>query len=134
MNKEIKKYIDALKRLGKKADEAIKNYGKELNMVAICKNELKAEGYDVDDVDDIDNLDVLEEYLWDETYVCRYTDKHGSVYDMRILKARYNNEKDDIEVYLKDVDGYLDEDWFPISYVDGEDQVYMAILDFLDRI
>lgn len=124
----VQDYLDVLKRMEEQAKKVIKNYGKELDVVAEIKKLIMEEN-EYENEDEIME-DELEDSIFTNSYFTNYTDKHGYTYSCRIEKVRYNEKKEEIEVYLVSDEGYID-NWFPLSYVDDNVAVYSTILEFI---
>lgn len=124
----VQDYLNVLKRMEEQAKKVIKNYGKELDVVAEIKKLIMEEN-EYENEDEIME-DELEDSIFANSYLTNYTDKHGYTYSCRIEKVRYNEKKEEIEVYLVSDDGDID-NWFPLSYVDDNVAVYSTILEFI---
>lgn len=124
------KYLAAYKEMKKAAVEKMKNYGKTLEVVEECKKMLmEKQGYmSASEIDE----DELRDFKDANIYSCVVIDKHGGTHVCEIIMLRYNEEHDDLDVYLESEYGDISE-WLPVSYVDYEvDAIYMTILDFIE--
>lgn len=122
MKKENSEYVDAYveayQEMKRKAIEAIKKYGKELDIRQIIKDK----NPDADD-------DELYSLIMNECYSVFYADNNGYIADCLIQGVRYNEERKRVEVVLHSSDGDIYE-WMPTSYISGDDaNVYMTILE-----
>lgn len=126
----VNDYLKAFHAMREQAEEVIKNYGKELDVIEILKQRIMEE-YGYKSEDEI-HEDVLEDCIINNAYYCIFEDKHGSLYNSCIHKIRYDAEKDEIEVYLKSDEGCID-DWYPRWCICSDmDAVYQTILEFID--
>lgn len=125
----VRFYLDAYKSMKQAAIEAIKNYGKELDIREACKlMYMKQQHYKTDD--EIPEDELLD-FIQFNTYSCVFCGKHEDLYPVNIMKVRYDESSKDIEVYLESDEGYI-ADWYPVSWISYEEAaVYMSILDFL---
>ena len=113
--------------LEKKATNAIKEFGKEINIVAI-----KAHDLNLDSVDDED--EVLES-VYNDCEFGNVETKHDNICECAILGVRYVKETDKIEALMYD---YLWSDvneWVDIVNLCRNTQisVYVTILDYIDH-
>lgn len=126
----VKEYYKNINRLNadlkKKAIDAIKKFGKEIDVVAIKAHEL--------------NLDRDDDNAWDVVYNdCEYGNvdtRYNNIRECAILGVRYNKETDKIEALMRDYewDGTIN-DWMNINYLcrDTKMSVYVTILEFIDQ-
>ena len=128
MKNYAEKYMDAYKEMREAAIEKIKNYGKELDVYAeVDKQIMKAQGYKSDDEITDDDRD---EAYW-KLYNCVVEDRHNFLVCYRIIKIRYNEKENDLDVYLED-DNYDKCDWFchwEVSF--DKDAIYMTVHNYL---
>ena len=125
----VRFYLDAYKSMKQAAIEAIKNYGKELDIREACKlMYMKQEHYKTEgEIPEDELLDFIQSNM----YSCAFCGKHGDMYPVNIMKVRYNEEAKDVEVYLESDECYI-ADWYYASWVSyDEAAVYMSILDFI---
>lgn len=124
----VKNYIAAYKEMKDAAIEAIKNYGKTLDVYEICKQQFMEQTGCKDESEIYE--DELYDFLCENTYSCVMEGKHENIYIVNIVKVRYNKQREMIDVYLETDDGDVSE-WLPISWVTFEqDAVYQTILEF----
>lgn len=127
----VKNYHKSINKLNadleEKAVKAIKEYGKEIDVVAI-----KAHEFNLDITDDDDVMVVVYDY-------CNYGNvdtRHNNIRECAILGVRYNKETDNIEALMRDYewDGAIN-DWMDINYMcrDTQMSVYVTILEFIDQ-
>lgn len=127
----VKNYHKSINKLNadleEKAVKAIKEYGKEIDVVAI-----KAHEFNLDITDDDDVMVVVYDY-------CNYGNvdtRHNNIRECAILGVRYNKETDKIEALMRDYeyDGTIN-DWMDINYMcrDTKMSVYVTILEFIDQ-
>lgn len=127
----VKNYHKSINKLNadleEKAVKAIKEYGKEIDVVAI-----KAHEFNLDITDDDDVMVVVYDY-------CNYGNvdtRHNNIRECAILGVRYNKETDKIEALMRDYeyDGTIN-DWMNIDYMcrDTKMSVYVTILEFIDQ-
>ena len=112
------------------AVEKIKEYGKTLEVYEVCKQRImKREGYkSVDEITD----DEMDDMRWCDTYSCAFEGKHGYIYCCHIVMVRYNENMNDVDVYLESDEGDVAE-WLPASYIGFDTYaIYMTILDFCE--
>ena len=122
----VQNYIDAYQAMRKKAIQVIKDYGKEFDLIEYAKKRLKEE------LDGEVMEEDIDDWLVENSYSCVLVGKHGTLYPCTVMKARYNDKTETIEVYLSSDDGYINE-WFSDYDVDYEkDAVYQTILNFID--
>lgn len=126
----VKNYHKSINKLNadleEKAVKAIKEYGKEIDVVAIKAHEL--------------NLDRDDDNVWDVVYNdCEYGNvdtRYNNIRECAILGVRYNKETDKIEALMRDYeyDGTIN-DWMDINYMcrDTKMSVYVTILEFIDQ-
>lgn len=113
--------------LEKKAIDAIKKFGKEIDVVAIKAHEL--------------NLDRDDDKVWDVVYNdCEYGNVEiqcTHIYECAILGVRYNKVTDKIEALMYDYrwNSLNVNEWMNINYLCKEAvmSVYITILRFIDR-
>ena len=126
----VKNYHKSINKLNadleEKAVKAIKEYGKEIDVVAI-----KAHEFNFDITDD-DVMVVVYDY-------CEYGNvdtTHNNIRECAILGVRYNKEINEIETLMRDYewDGTIN-DWMDIKYMcrDTQMSVYVTILEFIDQ-
>ena len=127
----VKNYHKSINKLNadleEKAVKAIKEYGKEIDVVAI-----KAHEFNLDITDDDDVMVVVYDY-------CNYGNvdtRHNNIRECAILGVRYNKETDNIDALMRDYeyDGTIN-DWMDINYMcrDTQMSVYVTILEFIDQ-
>lgn len=127
----VKNYHKSINKLNadleEKAVKAIKEYGKEIDVVAI-----KAHEFNLDITDDDDVMVVVYDY-------CNYGNvdtRHNNIRECAILGVRYNKETDKIDALMRDYeyDGTIN-DWMDINYMcrDTQMSVYVTILEFIDQ-
>lgn len=127
----VKNYNKSINKLNadleKKAVKAIKEFGKEIDVVAI-----KAHEFNLDITDDDDVMVVVYDY-------CNYGNvdtRHNNIRECAILGVRYNKETDKIDALMRDYeyDGTIN-DWMDIDYMcrDTQMSVYVTILEFIDQ-
>ena len=128
----VKNYHKSINKLNadleEKAVKAIKEYGKEIDGVAI-----KAHEFNLDITDDDDGVMYL---VYND---CEYGNVETRDYIIRecaILGVRYNKEMDKIEALMRDYewDGTIN-DWMDVNYLcrDTKMSVYVTILEFIDQ-
>ena len=122
-------YYDAYKAMKEAAIEKMKNYGKTLEVIEVCKQRLmNNKGYaNVDEITE----DELENIRYNEAFSCFFTGKHGVIYGPQILMVRYNDETKDVDVYLETDEGDID-GWYPVSWVNNPETAYLTVLEFID--
>lgn len=129
----VKNYHKSINKLNaeleEKAVKAIKEYGKEIDVVAI-----KAHEFNLDITDDDD--DGVMYLVYND---CEYGNVETRDYIIRecaILGVRYNKETDKIEALMRDYewDGTIN-DWMDVNYLcrDTKMSVYVTILEFIDQ-
>lgn len=129
----VKNYHKSINKLNadleEKAVKAIKEYGKEIDVVAI-----KAHEFNLDITDDDD--DGVMYLVYND---CEYGNVETRDYIIRgcaILGVRYNKEMDKIEALMRDYewDGTIN-DWMDVNYLcrDTKMSVYVTILEFIDQ-
>ena len=113
--------------LEKKATDAIKEFGKEINIVAI-----KAHDLNLDSVDDED--EVLES-VYSDCKFGKVQTKHGNICECAILGVRYDKETDRIEALMYDYEWNAVDEWIEIDNLrrDVVMSVYVTILEYIDR-
>lgn len=127
-NDFVQDYLGAYRRMKEAAIEKMKNYGKTLEVYEVCKQRVMERTKDFDPVDD---LDAVEDEIATTTYSCAFEGKHGYIYCCHIVKIRYNENTEDIEVYLESDEGDIAE-WFNAAYIGFDnDAIYMTIHDFI---
>lgn len=126
----VKNYHKSINKLNadleEKAVKAIKEYGKEIDVVAIKAHEF--------------NLDRDDDNVWDVVYNnCEYGNvdtRYNNIRECAILGVRYNKEINIIEALMRDYewDGTIN-DWMDINYLcrDTQMSVYVTILEFIDQ-
>ena len=128
-NNYVENYLNAYREMKAAAIEKMKNYGKELDVYAeLDKLIVKDRGYkSVDEITDDDR----DDFYWEHIYECIFEGKHETFYACRIVKVRYNEKDEDLEVYLEDANYDLRE-WFHLWSVGfGRDDVYMTVHKYL---
>ena len=127
----IKNYHKSINKLNadleEKAVKAIKEYGKEIDVVAI-----KAHEFNLDITDEDDGVMSL---VYND---CEYGNVETRDYIIRecaILGVRYNNETNKIEALMRDYEWDGINDWMNINYLcrDTKMSVYVTILEFIDQ-
>ena len=127
----VKNYHKSINKLNadlkEKAVKAIKEYGKEIDVVAI-----KAHEFNLDITDEDDGVMSL---VYND---CEYGNVETRDYIIRecaILGVRYNNETNKIEALMKDYEWDGINDWMNINYLcrDTKMSVYVTILEFIDQ-
>lgn len=130
MKNYVENYFAAYKEMKDAAIEAIKNYGKTLDVYEICK-QLFMEKMGYEDESEIYE-DEFYDFICENTYSCVMEGKHGNIYIVNIVKVRYNKQREMIDVYLETDDRDVSE-WLPISWVTFEkDAIYQTILEFME--
>ena len=129
-NDYVKNYWSAYRELKKAATEKIKDYGKTLEVIEICKQRLMERmGYKNEDEIYEDELD---DFKCVNTYSCIVESKHEMLYACTIVMVRYDKKSEKVEAYLESDDGYIAE-WYPVDWIGWDEQaVYMTILDFIE--
>lgn len=126
----VKNYHKSINKLNadleEKAVKAIKEYGKEIDVVAI-----KAHEFNLDITDDDDVMVVVYDY-------CNYGNvdaRHNNIRECAILGVRYNKETDKIDALMRDYEYGTINDWMDINYMcrDTQMSVYVTILEFIDQ-
>ena len=123
-NKEyVTEYYKTIRKLNadfkERAVKAIKEFGKNIDVVAIKAHDL--------------NLDREDEEVKDAVYSdCEYANfqtKHGDIIQCAILEVRYNKDKDRIEALLDCIN-----EWIDILFldIDARIAVYSTILEYID--
>lgn len=128
----IKNYHKSINKLNadleEKAVKAIKEYGKEIDVVAI-----KAHEFNLDITDDDDGVMSL---VYNDCEYGNVDTRHNNIRECAILGVRYNKENDEIEALMRDYewDGTIN-DWMDINYMcrDTQMSVYVTILEFIDQ-
>lgn len=113
--------------LEKKAVKAIKEFGKEIDVVAIKAHDL--------------NLDRDDDNVWDAVYNdCEYGNvekRCTHIFECAILGVRYDKETDKIEALMYDYrwDSLNVNEWMDINYLcrDTQMSVYVTILEYIDQ-
>lgn len=111
--------------LEKKATDAIKEFGKEIDIVAIKAHDL--------------NLNRDDEEVWDVVYDdCEHGNvdtRHDRNIECAILGVRYNKETDRIEALMQDYQWETVYEWIDINYLcrDAQISVYVTILEYIDQ-
>lgn len=127
----VKNYHKSINKLNadlkEKAVKAIKEYGKEIDVVAI-----KAHEFNLDITDEDDGVMSL---VYND---CEYGNVETRDYIIRecaILGVRYNNETNKIEALMRDYEWDGINDWMNINYMcrDTKMSVYVTILEFIDQ-
>ena len=125
----VQNYFKSVNKLNadleKKATDAIKEFGKEINIVAIKAHDL--------------NLDRDDDEVWDAVFSdCEFGNvetKHDDICECAILGVRYNKETDKIEALMYDCQWESVDEWIVIDYLcrDTQISVYVTILEFIDQ-
>ena len=124
----VQNYFKSINKLNadleKKATDAIKEFGKEIDIFAIKAHDL--------------NLDRDDDEVWDAVFSdCEFgiiDTKHDDICECAIWGVRYNKETDRIEALMdyqwENVDG-----WMEIIYMRRHTQmsVYVTILEYIDQ-
>lgn len=127
----VKNYHKSINKLNadlkEKAVKAIKEYGKEIDVVAI-----KAHEFNLDINNEDDGVMSL---VYND---CEYGNVETRDYIIRecaILGVRYNNETNKIEALMRDYEWDGINDWMNINYLcrDTKMSVYVTILEFIDQ-
>lgn len=128
----VGEYFAAYSAMKDAAIKAIKQYGKELDVVAILKKIIVKEcGYESED--EISE-DELSDWMHNNLYYCCYESKHGDIVNVCITKVRYNKKNDCVVVYLESDDGFIN-GWYADYVVSREtESIYITILDYLNYI
>lgn len=126
----VQDYLSAYKEMKDAAIEKMKNYGKVLEVYKACEQKLmERKGYK--SVKEIDE-DEFDDFKWSNTYSCAFEGKHGHIYCCHIVMIRYNENTEDVEVYLESDEGDIAE-WFNAAYIGFDnDAIYMTIHDFCE--
>lgn len=127
----VKNYHKSINKLNadleEKAVKAIKEYGKEIDVVAI-----KAHEFNLDITDDDDVMVVV----YNDCEYGNVDTRHNNIRECAILGVRYNKETDKIDALMQDYkyDGTIN-DWMDINYMcrDTQMSVYVTILEFIDQ-
>jgi hypothetical protein len=123
-SKFVKEYIAAYKAMRDSAIEKMKNYGKTLDMVELLKEEYQSESENPTEEGE-------EDYVNDGIFWCYFEGKHDNIWSCKICKARWNEERECVEVYLEDAYGDVS-DWFMYSYITGDmEMLWHAIHEFI---
>lgn len=128
----VKNYHKSINKLNadleEKAVKAIKEYGKEIDVVAI-----KAHEFNLDITDEDDGVMSL---VYNDCEYGNVETRHYIIRECAILGVRYNKETDKIEALMRDYewDGTIN-DWMNINYLcrDTQMSVYVTILEFIDQ-
>ena len=124
----VQNYFKSVNKLNadleKKATDAIKEFGKEIDIFGIKAHDL--------------NLDREDENVWDAVYSdCEYgsIETHDGLFECAILGVRYNKETDKIEALMYDYQWKIVDEWMIINYLsrDAEISVYVTILEYIDQ-
>lgn len=125
----VQNYYAAYLAMKDAAIETMKNYGKTLEVHEVCK-QLLMERMDYQNESEIME-DELDDFIWENTYSCVFEGKHETTHITNIVKVRYNETANDVDVYLETDDGYI-ANWMPISRISfGQEAVYQTILEFV---
>lgn len=125
----VQNYFKSINKLNadleKKATDAIKKFGKEINIVAIKAHDLNL---------DRDDDEVWDAVLSDSEFGIVET-KHDDICECVILGVRYNKETDKIEALMYDYQWEIVDEWIVIDYLyrDTQISVYVTILDYIDH-
>lgn len=125
----LKDYLAAYEEMRAAAIEKMKNYGKVLDVYAeVDKIIMKEKGYE--SVDEIFDEDRDEKY-W-ELNNCVVEDRHNFLTCYRIIKVRYDEKENDLDVYLED-DNYEKCEWFKNWEVSFDrESIYMTVHTFIN--
>ncbi len=125
----VQNYFKSVNKLNgdleKKATDVIKEFGKEIDIVAIKAHDL--------------NLDRDDEEVWDAVYDdCEYGNvdtRHDGNIECAILEVRYDKETDTIEALMQDYQWETVYEWIDINYLcrDTQMSVYVTILEYIDQ-
>lgn len=125
----VQNYFKSVNKLNadleKKATDAIKEFGKEIDIFGIKAHDL--------------NLDRDNEEVWDAVLSdCEFgivETKHDDICECAILGVRYNKETDRIEALMYDCQWEIVDEWEEIIYLcrDTQISVYVTILDYIDQ-
>ena len=117
-------YLDAYKAMKAAAIEKMKDYGKTLDVREVIRQRIIATYGE-------ENEELLEDSFYEQSYACVFVGKHGDVYQTTVSKVRYNDNKEDLEVFLEEDNGCFS-DWFDSFMVEYDrDAIYMTVFDFL---
>lgn len=125
----VQNYFKSINKLNadleKKATDAIKEFGKEIDIFGIKAHDL--------------NLDRDDDEVWDAVLSdCEFANvetKYGNIYECAILGVRYNKETNKIEALMYDCQWESVNEWIDIDYLyrDTQISVYVTILDYIDH-
>ena len=125
----VQNYFKSVNKLNadleKKATDAIKEFGKEIDIFGIKAHDL--------------NLDRDDDEVWDAVLSdCEFgivETKQDEICECAILGVRYNKETDRIEALMYDCQWELVDGWEEIIYLcrDTQISVYVTILDYIDH-
>lgn len=125
----IDEYREAYSAMDERAEEVMKAYGKELDLLAIGRAKVIKEQH-LTDEEEIE--EALDDWRAENLFYCVYEDRHNNLYSCTINGVRWNKERGCIEAHVvEDNGGYIDE-WMPASHVYDQDAVYMSILTYID--
>lgn len=125
----VQNYFKSVNKLNadleKKATDAIKEFGKEIDIFGIKAHDLNL---------DRDNDDVWDAVLSDCEFGVVET-KHNDICECAILGVRYNKETDRIEALMNDLQWGNVNEWMEIIYMwrDTQMSVYVTILEHIDH-
>ena len=124
----VQDYLNAGVEMRIKAEEVLKDFGKELDVLDLCEQHL-AERTGIKRGDE-NFEDAFREHVYAETYQCIYIDMYGNGTLCTIEKIKYNKETNNISVFLNSDEGFISE-WFDTSQIYDDEAVYMTILYFI---
>lgn len=125
----VQNYFKSVNKLNadleKKATDAIKEFGKEIDIFGIKAHDLNL---------DRDNDEVWDAVLSDCEFGVVET-KHDDICECAILGVRYNKETDRIEALMNDLQWGNVNEWMEIIYMwrDTQMSVYATILEHIDH-
>lgn len=125
----VQNYFKSVNKLNadleKKATDAIKEFGKEIDIFGIKAHDLNL---------DRDNDDVWDAVLSDCEFGVVET-MHNDICECAILGVRYNKETDRIEALMNDLQWGIVNEWMEIIYMwrDTQMSVYVTILEYIDH-
>lgn len=125
----VQNYFKSVNKLNadleKKATDAIKEFGKEIDIFGIKAHDL--------------NLDRDDDEVWDAVLSdCEFGNvetNHNDICECAILGVRYNKETDRIEALMYDYQWEIVDEWMEIIYMcrDTQISVYVTILEYIDH-
>jgi hypothetical protein len=121
-------YLKAYRQMKKAAITKMKEYGKTLEVVEVCKqNIMKHFGYkSAAEIHD----DELQDCLDNNAYSCVFVDKHGFLYDCQIIMVRYNEQMDDVDAYIESREGDI-AGWYQSHSIWEQEGIYMTVHEFI---